>query len=117
MEELCVRLQSLAFQRALLLVHKKRAVIETLTHELLTNSNETVTSERLYELIDNTPDAVITQDILNSLPFAENIPEEVCVLLSRVCCCNFQSVDGIPKPNTVLVGCFDPKNAVHVAGN
>ena len=48
-------LQEGAYSRAWKLVNERRQVIETVAEELCSNNDETVSGERLVELLENTP--------------------------------------------------------------
>ena len=71
-----MRLQTMAYHRATLLVHSKRVVIETVAAELLDSRTETVEGARLYALLDATPDAEVSAETLAALPFVDLIPDE-----------------------------------------
>lgn len=54
-DEEIVTLQKGAYKRAWQLVHERRKVIEQVAEELCSNSDETVSGERIVELLENTP--------------------------------------------------------------
>jgi hypothetical protein len=76
LEELVLRIQTLAFHRALLLVHQRRTVIQTVADELLADEESTVTGKRIDELLEGPPETV-DDSVRESLPFAEIMPPEV----------------------------------------
>jgi len=54
-DSLIMALQEGAYSRAWKLVNERRQVIETVAEELCSNNDETVSGERLVELLENTP--------------------------------------------------------------
>lgn len=54
-DENILKLQKTAYARAWKLVHQRRSVIETVAKELCTSVDETVSGERLVELLESTP--------------------------------------------------------------
>eukprot|EP00889_Picochlorum_renovo_P004217 jgi/Picre1/31247/NNA_006601.t1 len=54
-DECIMALQRRAYNKAWKLVHERRHVIETVAEELCTNTDETVSGERLVYLLKNTP--------------------------------------------------------------
>ena len=61
-EDLIVAMQRGAYNRAWKLVNERRQVIEAVANELCTNADETVSGERLVQLINSTPLASSVDD-------------------------------------------------------
>lgn len=76
MEELVLRIQTHAYHRALVIAHERRAVIETVAEELLSNADATVPGSRLDELMLQPP-AAVPDEVIAELPFQNLIPAEV----------------------------------------
>lgn len=76
MEELVLRIQTHAYHRALVIAHERRAVIETVAEELLSNADATVPGSRLDELMQQPP-AAVPDDVIAELPFQNLVPAEV----------------------------------------
>lgn len=72
-----LRIQTHAYHRALVIAHERRATIETVAEELLTNADATVPGARLDELMAQPP-AAVADDVIAELPFQNLIPAEVC---------------------------------------
>lgn len=79
MEELVLRIQTHAYHRALVIAHERRATIEAVAEELLSNADATVAGARLDELLAQPP-ATVPEDVIAELPFQNLIPAEVCLL-------------------------------------
>lgn len=82
-EQLALRLQTLAYHRALVMAHERRSAIITLTDELVGNEDETVLGERLYSLLADSPCEAVDASVRESLPFTEILPTEVRQPLSQ----------------------------------
>jgi hypothetical protein len=76
LDEFALRIQTLAYHRALLIVHERKSALLTITEELLHNEKGTVPGSRVYELLMQPPEDV-PESVRESLPFAELLPTEV----------------------------------------
>lgn len=85
-ETLALRLQTVAYHRALMFAHERRDLITLLTSEMIAAEDEAVPGKRVYSMLKDTPAQEVEQSVRDSLPFADLIPPEV-----RTCCTAFRS--------------------------